>query len=66
MQKQSTYEIASVSFPDVPLSDQIRFGINNRCAEDASGLQFIGRTQAEAERICYEYHRDLLYSYQGE
>jgi hypothetical protein len=55
MKLDSAYEILSVSFRDIPLSDQIRYGINDWRADDLEGRDFYGRTQSEAEQNRAEY-----------
>ncbi len=55
MTQQPAYEIINVSFRDIPLSDQIRYGINDWRADDSDGRDFYGSTQAEAEQIRAEY-----------
>jgi hypothetical protein len=55
MKQQAAYEIQSLSFRDIPLSDQIRYGINDWRADDSLGRDFYGRTHAEAEQNRAEY-----------
>ena len=55
MKQQAAYEIQSLSVRDIPLSDQIRYGINDWRADDSLGRDFYGRTQAEAEQNRAEY-----------
>ncbi len=55
MKLDSAYEILNVSFRDIPLSDQIRYGINDWRADDSAGRDFYGRTQAEAEQNRADY-----------
>lgn len=55
MKQPPAYEIQSLSFRDIPLSDQIRYGINDWRADDSLGRDFYGRTQAEAEQNRVEY-----------
>lgn len=52
---QPAYEVRNPSVSDLSLEDQIRFGINDWCAEDDLGRPFYGRTQAEAEKIRADY-----------
>ena len=59
MKQQAAYEILNLSFRDIPLSDQIRYGINDWRADDSAGRDFDGRTQAEAEQIRAEYLAQL-------
>lgn len=53
--QQPAYEVSNPSVSDLSLEDQIRFGINNWCAEDSLGRPFYGRTQEEAEKIRADY-----------
>jgi hypothetical protein len=45
------YEVRNPSFSDMNLEQQIEAGINDWCAEDASGHPYYGQTKAEAEAI---------------
>lgn len=55
MNNQPAYEVRNPSVSDLSLDDQIKFGINNWCAEDNLGRPFYGRTKAEAEKIRADY-----------
>ena len=55
MNNQPAYEVRNPSVSDLSLDDQIKFGINNWCAEDDLGRPFYGRTQSEAEKIRADY-----------
>lgn len=48
--KNPAYEIVCPSFNDMNIDQQIEAGINDWCAEGASGHPYFGRTKAEAER----------------
>ena len=47
----AAYEVRNPSFSDMSLDAQIEVGINDWCAEGASGHPYFGRTRAEAEAI---------------
>jgi hypothetical protein len=49
------YEVRSPSFSDMNLEAQIDAGINDWCAEGASGHQYFGQSKAEAEAIRASY-----------
>jgi hypothetical protein len=52
------YEVRNPSFSDMNLEQQIEAGINDWCAEGASGHQYFGQSKAEAEAIRAQYgHR---------
>jgi hypothetical protein len=50
------FEIPSQSFKDIPLEQQIAFGINDWQAVDKHGRDFFGRTREEAITNCRNYH----------
>jgi len=67
MKQQPAYEVQSLSFLDISLSDQIRYGINDWRADDLAGRDFYGRTQYEAEQNRAEYLAKycLTFTFQG-
>lgn len=50
------YECHNPSFADIPLDQQIEFGINDWCAEGRSGHPYYGQTKAQAEAIRASYN----------
>jgi len=51
----TAYEVRNPSFSDMTLEVQIDVGINDWCAEGASGHPYYGQTKAEAEAIRASY-----------
>jgi hypothetical protein len=49
------YEVRNPSFSDMNLQQQIEAGINDWCAEGASGHPYFGQSKAEAEAIRAQY-----------
>jgi hypothetical protein len=47
---EPAYEIHNPSFNDMTLDQQIEAGVNEWCAEGASGHPYFGRTKEEAEK----------------
>ena len=56
MNYESAYEVSNPSVSDLSLENQIKFGINNWCAEDSLGRPFYGRTKEEAEKIRTDFY----------
>ena len=54
-QVREVYEVASPSFNDLNLDQQITFGINDWLAVDKHGREFFGRTRDEAIIACRSY-----------
>jgi hypothetical protein len=52
---RKAYEVRSPSFSDMNLQQQVDAGINDWCAEGASGHQYFGQSKAEAEAIRAQY-----------
>lgn len=50
------YEVASQSFRDINLDDQIKYKINDWVAEDSTGRVFYGRSAQEAADACNNFH----------
>lgn len=50
------YEVASQSFRDIPLDEQIALKICDWVAEDNEGHMFYGRTAQQASDQCNNYH----------
>lgn len=53
---QAAYEVRNPSFSDMTLEQQIEVGINDWCAEGASGHPYFGQSKAEAEAIRAQYN----------
>lgn len=53
--RSHAYEVHNPSFGDMALPQQIEAGINDWCAEGATGHPYFGRTAAEAETIRAQY-----------
>ena len=51
----AAYEVRNPSFSGMNLQQQIEAGINDWCAEGASGHPYYGQTKAEAEAIRASY-----------
>lgn len=51
----NAYEVRNPSFSDMTLDQQIEAGINDWCAEGASGHPYFGQSKAEAEAIRAQY-----------
>lgn len=49
--RHPAYEVRNPSFSDMNIEEQIAAGINDWCAEGASGHPYFGQTRAEAEEI---------------
>ena len=56
MNLRPAYEVRNPSFGDMNLPAQIDAGINDWCAEGASGHPYYGRTKVEAEAIRAAYN----------
>lgn len=42
------FEVANPSFRDIPLDQQIEFGINDWCVRTKSGHEYFGESKAKA------------------
>lgn len=58
--KTETYEVASPSFRDMSLDEQIRVGVCDWVHVDASGREFFGRSKSDAERIARDWQAGLI------
>lgn len=56
MSSTEAFEFLNPSFNDIPLDEQIEYGICDWCAEGISGHQYFGRTKKEAENIRASYN----------
>lgn len=57
MSTAPAYEVRNPSFSDLNIEQQIEYGINDWCAESASGHPYYGRTKVEAEAIRAQFER---------
>lgn len=57
---KAAYPVRNPDLEDMTLTEQIKHGFNDWCAEDDSGREFFGHTldAAEAARCLYESHKN--------
>jgi hypothetical protein len=53
---EQAYEILNPSVPELNLEQQIQYGLNDWCAEDADGHPYYGETAAQAEALRAAYN----------